>query len=91
MSKTRKTVFDPDFVRELYVEEMPWRGIDAFGDDRDWSDIPHPEAKGLARFAVQQSPNAPVDFICEIFMLKRRYGKTLEQFQSWIDEITEPD
>lgn len=72
---------------EDVVDEIPWRGLDVFGDERDWKDIPYPEAKGLARLAVRQSPNAPVDFICSIFKLKRRQKKILEQFQSWVDDI----
>lgn len=72
---------------EDVVDEIPWRGLDAFGDERDWSEIPYPEAKGLARLAIQQSPNDPVGFICNVFKLKRRHEKTLEQFQTWVDEV----
>ncbi len=73
---------------EDVADEIPWRGLDAFGDERDWREVPHPEAKGLARLAIQQSPNDPVDFICNVFKLNRRHEKTLEQFQSWVDEVT---
>ena len=52
---------------ENVVDEIPWRGLDVFGDERDWSEIPYPEAKGLARLARQRSPHAPVDYICDIF------------------------
>ena len=55
------------------ADEIPWRGLNAFGDERNWSEVPHPEAKGLARLAIQQSPNNPVDFICNVFKLKRRH------------------
>jgi very-short-patch-repair endonuclease len=72
---------------EEVVEEMPWRGLDPWGYDRDWSEIPYPEAKGLARLALQKSPNDPVNYICDAFNLKRRHEKTLEQFQSWVDGI----
>jgi very-short-patch-repair endonuclease len=72
---------------EDVVNEIKWRGIAVFGDERDWSEIPYPEAKGLARLAIQQSPNAPADFICNIFKLKRRHEKTLAEFQSWIDDV----
>ncbi len=72
---------------EDVVDEIPWRGLNAFGDERNWSEIPHPEAKGLARLAIQQSPNDPVDFICKVFKLKRRHEKTMEIFQYWIDEV----
>ncbi|RLA39835.1 MAG: hypothetical protein DRR42_26740, partial [Gammaproteobacteria bacterium] len=73
--------------KEDIVDEIPWRGLDVFGGERDWSDIPYPESKGLARLAVQQSPSAPVDFICDAFKLKRRHEKILKQFQSWVDDV----
>lgn len=56
--------------------------------ERDWNDIPYPEAKGLARLALNTSPNDPVDYICNFFKLKRRHEKTLEQFQSWVDAVS---
>jgi len=73
------------------VEEISWRGLDVFGDDRDWSEIPYPEAKGLARLALQQSPSDPVDFICNIFKLQRRHEKTLAEFQAWVDDVAMVD
>ena len=72
---------------EDVVCEIQWRGIYAFGDEREWSEIPYPEAKGLARFALQQSPHMPVELICDIFKLKRRHEKTLAEFQSWVDDV----
>ena len=69
------------------VDEMPWRGLDLWGDEREWAEIPHPEAKGLARLALKKSPRDPVDYICKVFKLKRRHDKTLEQFQSWVEEV----
>jgi hypothetical protein len=72
---------------EEIVDEMVWRGLDPWGDERDWSEIPYPEAKGLARLALQKSPSDPVDFICNVFKLKRRHEKTLEQFKSWVEDI----
>ncbi len=72
---------------EDIVEEMPWRGLAPWGDERDWGDIPYPEAKGLARLALQKSPNDPVSYICSAFKLKRRHEKTLGQFQLWVDEM----
>nr|MBA2484358.1 hypothetical protein [Nitrosomonas sp.] len=72
---------------EDVVDEISWRGLDVFGDDRDWREIPYPEAKGLARFALQQSPNMPVDFICNIFKLRSCHEKTLAEFQSWVDDV----
>jgi len=72
---------------EDVVDEIPWRGLDVFGDEREWSDIAYPEARGLARLALQKSSNDPVGFICETFNLKRRHEKTLAEFQSWVDDI----
>jgi len=67
---------------------MRWRGLDPWGDEREWTEVPHPEAKGLARLALEKSPQDPVDYICNVFKLKRRHDKTLEQFQSWVDEVS---
>jgi hypothetical protein len=67
------------------VEEISWRGISPFGYERDWKEIPYPEAIGLAKLAVDKSPLNPVNFICNEFGLKRRHEKTLEEFQSWVD------
>lgn len=72
---------------EKIVDEMPWRGLEPWGYVRDWSEIPYPEAKGLARLALLESPNDPVNYICNVFNLKRRHEKTLGQFQSWVDEV----
>ncbi len=70
------------------VDEMQWRGLDPWGDEREWTEIPHPEAKGLARLALEKSPRDPVDYIFNVFKLKRRHDKTLKQFKSWIDDVT---
>ncbi len=72
---------------EEIVDEMPWRGLAPWDDERDWNEVPYPEAKGLARLALEKSPNDPVGYICNVFNLKRRHEKTLEQFQSWVDDI----
>jgi very-short-patch-repair endonuclease len=72
---------------EDVLDEIPWRGLDVFGDEREWRDIAYPEAKGLARLALQESSNDPVGFICDTFKLKRRNEKTLAEFQTWVDSI----
>ena len=72
---------------EDVTDEIAWRGLAPFGDEREWGNIPYPEAKGLARLATQELPDNPVSFIYKIFGLKRRHEKTLKQFQSWIDEV----
>lgn len=68
-------------------EEISWRGLNAFGPPRDWSKIPYPEARGLARLAIQKSPQDPVSYIISVFKLKRRHPSTLEEFQSWVDYV----
>lgn len=72
---------------EEVVDEMTWRGLAPWGDDRDWSDIPYPESKGLARLALEKSPRDPINYIYTAFKLKRRHEQTIAVFQSWIDDI----
>ncbi len=69
------------------VEEMTWRGRAPWGEERQWTEIPYPEVKGLVRLAIEKSPKDPVDYICKVFKLERRHEKTLEKFQSWVNEI----
>ncbi|MFA0792314.1 DUF4011 domain-containing protein [Microbulbifer echini] len=71
------------------VDEIPWRGLAPWEEERDWAEIPHPEALGLARLAIEKLPKNPVEYICNEFRLKRRHSKTLQQFQAWVDEIAE--
>ena len=71
------------------VEEIPWRGVDAFEGDREWSRLPFPECIGLAKFALEKSPSKPVDYMCELFDLKRRHEKTLEKFGYWVEVARE--
>lgn len=71
------------------VEEMPWRGVSPWDGERNWNEIPYPEAKGLARLALQKAPNNPVEYICDVFKLKRHHEKTIEQFKSWVKDVTQ--
>src|SRR5690606_23372053 len=71
------------------VDVIPWRGVNAFGDERSWSEIPYPEAIGLAKFACEQRPENPVDFMCEVFALKRRHETTIKTFQAWVNAAQE--
>lgn len=64
--------------------ELAWRGFTAFGEERNWSDVPYPEAIGLAKEAIKCRPSDPVDYICEEFKLKRRHETTLKQFGMWV-------
>ncbi len=73
------------------VDEIAWRGLNAFGKERSWSEIPYPEALGLARLSLKEAPDNPVMYICETFKLQRRHENTLEQFQSWVDSVSESD
>lgn len=65
---------------------IEWRGVEAFGYERDWSELAHPECLGLAMMGLEAQPEDPVDYICKEFDLKRRYETTLEVFGSWVDE-----
>ncbi|MDO6424459.1 DUF4011 domain-containing protein [Saccharophagus degradans] len=69
------------------TDEIPWRGLAPWGDNRDWAEVPYPEARALAKLAIEKSPSDPVDFICNEFELKRRYDKTLAVFSGWIDDV----
>lgn len=75
---------------EEIVDEIPWRGLAPWGEERDWNEIPYPEAIGLARLALQETPKDPVSYMYSAFNLKRRHEKTLAQFQVWVDEISQP-
>jgi very-short-patch-repair endonuclease len=69
------------------VDEIPWRGVDAFGYSRLWSELPYQETLGLARYALEKSPNNPIGFICDEFDLKRRHEKTLTVFSEWVARV----
>ncbi|MCR9186629.1 MAG: DUF4011 domain-containing protein [Halieaceae bacterium] len=68
-------------------EEVPWRGVDAFGGDRKWNEIAYPEALGLAREALEKAPHDPVDYICNVFKLQRRFESTLKEFRQWVSAV----
>lgn len=73
----------PDKVTEI----SEWRGLDAFGEERAWTEIALPEALGLAALAIQEQPSDPVDYIFRTFGLQRRRENTKLIFQSWVDQI----
>lgn len=73
--------------KEDISEIIQWRGIAPFGEERAWSDIPFPEALGLAQLAVSENPSDPVDYIASTFSLRRRHPKTLSIFSDWIERI----
>ncbi len=70
------------------VDEIPWRGRFAFGVERQWSDIPYPEALGLARLALEMNSTDPISYIINEFEIKRKHETTIQIFQSWIYEIS---
>jgi hypothetical protein len=72
---------------EDVVEEIEWRGVDAFGYPRAWNELAYQEALGLARHALEVAPNNPVDYMCEVFDLKRRHEKTLGIFNDWVSRV----
>ena len=57
-----------------------------WGYERDWKEIAHPEALGLALHATRKRPSNPIDFICDEFDLSRRHESTLAVFASWIKD-----
>lgn len=73
----------PDVIQD----EIPWRGLSAFGYDRAWTEIAYPEALGLARVAKKMAPDDPITYICEELKIKRRHEKTIETFKSWVAEV----
>ncbi|MEH6735024.1 MAG: DUF4011 domain-containing protein [Shewanella sp.] len=74
---------------DLISAEVNWRGCNAFGYPRLWSEVSYQEAMGLVRIALQKASDNPIDFICNEFELKRRHEKTLKTFQTWIDLFNE--
>lgn len=82
-SAKEKTIWlSPDDCQEV----IEWRGVDAFGTPREWGGIAKPERLGLAKKALQESVNDPVDFIFKEFRLSRRTKSTTERFHSWIKD-----
>ncbi|GGA77197.1 DNA helicase [Neiella marina] len=72
------------------VSEINWRGVNAFGYPRKWSEIAPPEIKGLVKYALNKSPGDPVGVICDEFDLKRRRESTLSVFNDWVmSELSE--
>jgi hypothetical protein len=71
---------------EDIVDIIDWRGVDAFGTPREWSSLAYPEQLGLAKVAISNSPNDPVDFIFNEFRLSRRTKSTTSKFENWVSE-----
>lgn len=72
---------------EDVCDEIPWRGLYAFGVERDWKDLCFQEQIGVARAALAAQPNDPIDWLFNEFKIGRRHASTAETFQSWVDRV----
>ncbi len=70
-------------------DEIPWRGLYAFGLERDWKELCYQEKVGITRAALASQPEDPVDWIFNEFKITRRHTSTAEVFQTWIDETND--
>lgn len=68
-------------------DEIPWRGLYAFGPERDWKELCYQEQTGIARAALAAKPSDPIDWLFSEFKITRRHSSTAESFQVWIDRI----
>ena len=69
------------------VEEIPWRGLFAFGVERDWAELCYQEQLGLARSALSAQPEDPVDWMFKELHIARRHNTTTEVFKKWVSRI----
>jgi len=76
---------------EHVTSEIAWRGLSPWGVERDWREIPFQEAKSLVRISLEKAPNGPVDYICEIFKIRKRHPSTLEVFRKWVEVVKSPE
>ncbi|HEA52123.1 hypothetical protein LCGC14_0766000 [marine sediment metagenome] len=67
--------------------EIPWRGLYAFGLERDWKDLCYQEQVSVARSALAAQPNDPIDWLFSEFKIGRRHSSTAETFQTWVDRV----
>ncbi|WP_075170994.1 DUF4011 domain-containing protein [Neptunomonas phycophila] len=68
-------------------DEIPWRGLYAFGLERDWKNLCYQEKIGIARAALAAQPKDPIDWLFSEFKMSRRHSSTAEIFQTWIDNV----
>jgi very-short-patch-repair endonuclease len=68
-------------------DEIPWRGLFAFGVERDWKDLCYQEQLGIARAAIAAQPNNPADWMFKELEIVRRHSSTVEEFEAWIDRV----
>tara|TARA_R110000824_G_scaffold399995_1_gene606552 strand:+ start:731 stop:6646 length:5916 start_codon:yes stop_codon:yes gene_type:complete len=69
--------------------EIPWRGLYAFGLERDWRGLCYQEQISVARAAFAAQPSDPIDWLFTEFKIGRRHSSTAEAFQTWVDRVHE--
>jgi hypothetical protein len=72
-------------------DETPWRGLFAFGVERDWKDLSYQEQVGIARAAAAAQPDDPVDWMFKELQIARRHSTTVEVFEKWIERLGSRD
>jgi hypothetical protein len=76
---------------EDVCNEIPWRGYQAFGVERDWADLCYQEQIGIAKAAISANPSDPIDWMFREFEMARRHAATAEIFASWVARIKNND
>ena len=80
----RTTVWlSPDYI----CDEIPWRGLFAFGVERDWKELCYQEQVGVARAALNAKPDDPIDWMFGEFQIARRHNSTVETFHKWVNRV----
>ena len=72
---------------EDVVDEIAWRGLAPFGEERNWKDLAYQEEIGFARAAIQAQSYDPIDWMFKELQLSRRHEATSSQFQEWLDYV----
>lgn len=72
---------------EDILDEIPWRGLNAFGEERSFEDLPYEEQIGIARVAILKGANDPINWLFNEFKISRRHNTTIQTFQEWIDRL----
>jgi very-short-patch-repair endonuclease len=68
-------------------DEIPWRGLMAFGVERDWSDLCYQEQIGFAKAAIKAQPHDPIDWMFNEFQMYRRSSSTIAEFENWVARV----
>jgi very-short-patch-repair endonuclease len=68
-------------------DEIFWRGLFAFGVERDWKDLCHQEQIGFTRAALQARPDDPVEWMFEALEMRRRHEATTQEFRQWVERV----